>query len=60
MSIQSNAFGRVVLTEADAKKFQDQARYGRPKAAAKTNVAQGVALSRDLKASGAIKLKLKP
>ena len=60
MSIQSNAFGRVVLTDSDAKKFQAQARYGRAKEAAKANVAKGVQLSRDLKRSGAIKLKLKP
>jgi hypothetical protein len=60
MSIQSNAFGRVVLTDSDAKKFQAQVRYGRAKEAAKTNVAKGVQLSRDLKRSGAIKLKLKP
>lgn len=60
MSIQSNAFGRVVLTDSDAKKFQAQARYGRAKEAAKVNVAKGVQLSRDLKRSGAIKLNLKP
>ena len=60
MSIKSNAFGRVVLTEADARKFQAQARYGRAKEAAKSNVAKGVELSRDLKNTGSIKLKLKP
>lgn len=59
MSIQSNAFGRVILTEADAKKFKAQATYGRAKAAAKETTSKGVALSRDLKKSGSIKLKLK-
>lgn len=56
MSIQSSAFGRVVLTEADAKKFKAQATYGRAKPAAKKNVAKGIQLSRELKASGSIKL----
>jgi hypothetical protein len=60
MSIQSHAFGRVVLTEADAKKFKAQAKYGRAKDAAKKNALKGVSLSRDLKRSGSIKLKLKP
>ncbi len=60
MSIQSSAFGRVVLTDSDAKKFQAQARYGRAKEAAKTNVAKGIELSRDLKRSGSVKLTLKP
>lgn len=60
MSIQSNAFGRVVLTDADARKFQAQATYGRPKKAAKASAAQGAELSRELKRDGAIKLKLTP
>jgi hypothetical protein len=59
MSIQSNAFGRVLLTEGDAKKFKAQATYGRAKAAAKENALKGVELSRHLKSSGSIKLKLK-
>lgn len=59
MSIQSHAFGRVVLTEADAKKFKAQATYGRAKPAAKENASKGVILSRDLKKTGSIKLKLK-
>jgi len=59
MSIQSHAFGRIVVTEGDAKKFKAQATYGRAKQAAKDNVAKGVKLSRDLKASGSIKLDLK-
>jgi len=58
MSIHSNAFGRVVLTGSDAKKFQAQARHGRPKKAAKASVLKGVKLLRDLKKRGAVKLKL--
>lgn len=59
MSIQSHAFGRVELTEADAKKFRNQATYGRPKAAAIENVAKGVQMSRSLRETGSLKLKLK-
>lgn len=59
MSIQSHAFGRVVLTEADARKFKAQATYGRAKPAAKENVSKGVKLSRDLTKSGSIKVTLK-
>ena len=59
MSIQSHAFGRVFLTDADAKKFKAQATYGRAKQAAKDNVAEGLRLSRSLSKSGSVKLKLK-
>jgi hypothetical protein len=58
MSIVSNAFGRVILTEADAKKFKAQATYGRPKAAATQSMKKGVMLSRALRDSGSVKLKL--
>lgn len=59
MSIVSHAFGRVVLTDSDAEKFKNQVTYGRPKAAAKRNVIEGVKLSRALDALGSIKLQLK-
>lgn len=59
MSITSSAFGSVVLTGADAEKFRAQATYGRPKAAAKANAAEGAALARQLQASGSVRLKLK-
>jgi len=59
MSIQSNTFGRVELTGADAKKFRNQVTYGRAKPAAKEAVKRGVNLSRDLKESGSVRLKLK-
>ena len=59
MSSKSNAFGRVELTGADAKKFRNQATYGRAKPAAKEAVKRGMMLSRDLKESGSVRLKLK-
>jgi len=59
MSITSHAFGRVKLTDADAEKFKNQVTYGRPKAAAKTSVAEGIKLSQSLGSQGVIKLKLK-
>lgn len=58
MSIHSTAFGRVVLTEADAKKFKDQVTYGRPKKAAKEAVARGVVLSRQLRERGSFTFKV--
>jgi hypothetical protein len=59
MSIKSSAFGRVVLTDADAKKFKAQVTYGRPKAAAKRNVEDGIKLSDDLRQAGSIRFQLK-
>lgn len=59
MSIVSHTFGRVKLTEADAAKFKNQVTYGRPKAAAKDSVAQGIKLSESLSKQGMIKLRLK-
>lgn len=59
MSIASHAFGRVKLTEADAVKFKKQVTYGRPKAAAKVSVKEGVKLSESLGKDGSIKLHLK-
>jgi hypothetical protein len=56
MSITSHAFGRVKLTEADATKFKNQVVYGRPKAAARQSVAEGVKLSEQRGKQGAIKL----
>lgn len=59
MSIKSNAFGRVELTGADAKKFKAQATYGRAKKEAKQGAVTGAAMARELQTSGAIKLKLR-
>jgi len=61
MAIKSNAFGRVTLTEQDAKKFQAQVTYGKPKPAAKEAAKRGVALSRALTSNGGrLSLKLQP
>jgi len=59
LSIISHEFGRVKLTDADATKFKNQVTYGRPKAAAKAAVAEGVKLSRSLGEKGSIRLDLK-
>lgn len=59
MSIKSNAFGRVVLTDTDAAKFKNQVTYGRPKEAAKRNVVEGVKLSMALAKDGALRLRLR-
>jgi len=59
MSIKSNAFGRVELTGADAKKFKAQATYGRAKKEAKQGAARGATLAHELRNSGVIKLKLR-
>ena len=52
MAITSNTFGRVTLTGDDAKKFKRQVTFGRPKAAAKANVEEGVKLAREFRANG--------
>jgi hypothetical protein len=52
MAIRSDAFGRVKLTDEDAKKFKAQVTYGRPKAAAVASVKNGVELSRDFRKNG--------
>jgi len=57
MSIRSNSFGRVTLTGSDAKKFKAQATYGRPKAAARQSLKDGIALARSME-SGKLTLKL--
>lgn len=59
MSIHSHAFGRITLTGADAKKFRNQVTYGRPNAAAKATVAEGVKHSKEFAEKGSISLKLK-
>ena len=59
MGIKSTAFGRVVLTDADAKKFRNQVTYGRPKKAASEGVAAGLKLNIELQAKGFITFRLK-
>lgn len=52
MAIKSNAFGRVVLSGRDAKKFADQATYGKPKEAAKANAKRGSEMLREMRSKG--------
>ncbi len=52
MAIQSSAFGRVLLSGEDAKKFERQVKFGRPKPNARDNVAQGVELVHALRSKG--------
>ena len=59
MSIKSDAFGRVTLTGADAKKFRDQVTYGKPKAAAKESVKRGIAMVKAMNKSGKNQFVLK-
>jgi len=49
MAIKSNAFGRVVLSGQDAKKFADQVTYGKPKGAAKVNAKRGSEMLRQMR-----------
>ena len=59
MSIKSHAFGRVTLTDEDAKKFKNQVIYGKPKAAAVESVKRGVTLARQFEKDGKIRLSVK-
>jgi hypothetical protein len=59
MAIKSSTFGRVTLTESDAKKFKNQITYGKPKLAAIESVKRGVALSRTMRDRGKVTVTLK-
>jgi hypothetical protein len=59
MSIKSNAFGRVTLTDEDAKKFKRQVTYGRPSAAAVESVKRGIEHSKELQKSGRVSFTIK-
>lgn len=52
MAVQSSAFGSVTLTEEDAKKFQNQVTYGKPKASARESVYRGVKLASEFRTGG--------
>lgn len=52
MTVHSSAFGGVTLTGDDAKKFNRQVTFGRPKADASASVARGVALAKGFRAGG--------
>ncbi len=58
MSIQPSAFGRVTLTKQDAKKFKNQVSYGRISSTATETVSRGVDLSRELRKSGRVTVKI--
>jgi hypothetical protein len=59
MAIRSNAFGRVTLTENDAKKFERQVTYGKPKSAAQEGLKRGAKLAQSLRDNGGkIQIKL--
>jgi hypothetical protein len=59
MAIHSTTFGAVTLTDEDAKAFNRQVTYGRPKKAASATIERGVELAEAFQASGR-KLILKP
>jgi hypothetical protein len=59
VSIKSNAFGRVTLTDEDAKKFRDQVSYGKPKQAAKDSVRRGMEMVKSFQDTGKVTIKLK-
>ncbi len=59
MSIKSDSFGRVILTDEDAKKFRNQAAHGRPKATAVESVQRGVKLARTFESTGKVFLETK-
>jgi hypothetical protein len=52
MAIKSNAFGRVTLTEKDARKFKNQITFGKPKAAALESVKRGVKITQSMRDNG--------
>ena len=58
MAIRSNAFGRVTLTDEDARKFNAQVSHGRPRAEAQDAVVRGREMVRALQAGGGT-LKIK-
>lgn len=52
MAIISSTFGHVTLTEDEAKKFKNQATYGRPKKAAVEATERGLHLVKKMKENG--------
>jgi len=56
--IRSDSFGRVALSGADAKKFKNQVVYGRANSAAKMTVSNGLKLSKQLRKTGKLRLKV--
>lgn len=58
MAINSTSFGGVELSGEDARKFKNQVRYGKPKAAAADTVRDGVALAQELRKHGKVTIRL--
>ncbi len=59
MAIHSDAFGRVTLTEHDARKFERQVSYGRPKAAAQESARRGAEMLKEFEAgNGKLTVKM--
>ncbi len=54
MAVKTTVFGGVRLSGSEAKKFQDQVRYGRPKKAASESVRRGRALRAKMSATGEV------
>lgn len=59
MAIHSSTFGRVTLTDDDARKFEKQVRYGKPKAAAIESVRRGVTAVREYQEKGSVRFTFK-
>jgi hypothetical protein len=59
MSIRSSTFGSVRLTGEDARKFEAQVKYGRPKKIPAADLKRGRAAAAALVQNGFAPLKLK-
>jgi len=57
MSVSSSTFGAVRLTKKDARKFEDQVKYGRPKKAAVDACARGKEAAAEYVSKGFVALK---
>jgi len=60
MSIQSHTFGSVRLTSDDAKKFENQVTYGKPKKEAVNSLSRGTVLAKQFDKNGKLTFKLTP
>ena len=54
MSVHSSVFGGVTLTGKDAKKFEQQVTYGRPKKAANEAAARGRVMLAEYAENGSV------
>ncbi len=58
MAIKSHAFGRVTLTDEDAKKFSNQVTFGKPSRAAVESLVRGKKLVKEMGGAGEISIKI--